>query len=59
MKKISFILSKVMKFSAPLALALAILTANSACYYFSYQPDVPRSLDRYRGVGRKRRHKRR
>ena len=48
MKKISSILSKMMKFSAPLALALAILTANSAFYYFSYQPDVPRSLDRYR-----------
>lgn len=48
MKKITVILSKMMKFSAPLALALAILSANSACYYFTYQPEVPSSLDRYR-----------
>lgn len=48
MKKSFYIVSKILSFSAPLVLALAILTANSACYYFTYQPEVPRSLDRYR-----------
>lgn len=47
-KKIMSILAKSGKFAAPIALALAILTANSTCYFFSYQPDVPKSLDRYR-----------
>lgn len=42
------IISKAGKITAPLALALAIMTANSTCYFFTHQPDVPRSLDKYR-----------
>lgn len=41
------IIYKAGKITAPLALALAIMTANSTCYFFSYQPDVPKSLDKY------------
>lgn len=29
---------------APLALALAVMTANATCYFFTYQPEVPKSL---------------
>ena len=46
--KLSNLISRTSKFAAPLALALAIITANSTCYFFSYQPDVPKSLDKYR-----------
>lgn len=42
------IISKAGKITAPLALALAIMTANSTCYFFSYQPDVPQGLEKYR-----------
>lgn len=46
--KILNLINKTSKFVAPLALALAIMTANSTCYCFTYQPDVPKSLDKYR-----------
>lgn len=46
--KLSYLINKTSKFAAPLALALAIMTANSTCYFFTYQPDVPKSLDKYR-----------
>lgn len=29
---------------APLALALAVLTANSTCFFLSYQPDEPANM---------------
>lgn len=29
---------------APLALALAVLTANSTCFFLSYQPDEPDNM---------------
>lgn len=29
---------------APLALAMAILTANSTCFFLSYQPDEPANM---------------
>ncbi len=31
-------------FFAPLALALALLTSNSTCFFLSYQPDEPANL---------------
>lgn len=46
--KLSNLINKTSKFMAPFALALAIMTANSTCYFFSYQPDVPKSLNKYR-----------
>lgn len=46
--KLSHLINKTSKFAAPFALALAIMTANSTCYFFTYQPDVPKSLDKYR-----------
>ena len=32
---------------APLALALAVSTANSTCWYYTYQPKAPEVLSRY------------
>lgn len=29
---------------APLALAIAVLTANSTCFFLSYQPDEPANM---------------
>lgn len=46
--KILSLINKTSKFVAPLALTLAIMTANSTCYCFTHQPDVPKSLDKYR-----------
>jgi cyclic lactone autoinducer peptide len=46
--KIANMINKSSKIIAPFALALAIMTANSTCFFFSYQPDVPKSLDKYR-----------
>lgn len=46
--KLSNLISKTSKFMAPFALALAIMTANSTCYFFTCQPNVPKSLDKYR-----------
>lgn len=46
--KLFNLISKTSRLVAPFALALAIMTANSTCYFFSYQPDVPKSLDKYR-----------
>lgn len=46
--KLSNLISKTSRLVAPFALALAIMTANSTCYFFSYQPDVPKGLDKYR-----------
>ena len=41
-------ISRISKIAAPFALALAVMTVNSTCYFFSCQPDVPKSLDKYR-----------
>jgi cyclic lactone autoinducer peptide len=46
-KRLSNVLNKVSRIVAPLTLALAIITANSTCYFFSYQPDVPQCLKKY------------
>lgn len=47
-EKFLSIISKAGKFVAPFALALAVMTANSTCFFFTCQPDVPKSLDKYR-----------
>ncbi len=39
----SFIV-KSTKFIAPLALALAVTTANTTCLVFTYQPEAPENL---------------
>ncbi len=46
--KMFAILNRFGKVAAPFALAMAILTANSTCYFFTYQPDTPKCLDKYR-----------
>ena len=46
--KLFKIVNRAGEIVAPLALAMAIMTANSTCYFFSYQPDLPKSLDKYR-----------
>lgn len=42
--KLNNLFRKLSRFVAPLALSLAILTANSTCFYLSYQPDEPAAL---------------
>lgn len=44
MKKFAEKIVKLSAKLAPLALVLATVTANSTCYFFSYQPDVPKKL---------------
>lgn len=44
MKKIMSFVMKASAGLAPMALALATLTANSTCICFTYQPDVPAKL---------------
>lgn len=48
MKRIKNFLSRSLTVVAPLALALAVFTANSTCLFFSYQPDEPEGLQRYK-----------
>lgn len=33
------------KFTCVMAMALAILSVNSTCFFTAYQPDVPESLN--------------
>ena len=44
MKQLKRLFEAVSRFVAPLAMGLAILTANSACFYFTYQPEEPACL---------------
>lgn len=37
-------LTKVSKIAAALTMALAIVTVNSTCFFFSHQPDIPEKL---------------
>lgn len=46
--KLFKIINRAGEIVAPLALAMAIITANSTCFFFTCQPDVPKSLDKYR-----------
>ena len=48
MKNFKEFIAKHTAVIAPLALAIAIMTANSTCYIFSYQPTPPKSLSKYR-----------
>ena len=44
--KLIFFITKASEIVAPLALALAVMTANSTCFFFTYQPEVPNSLQK-------------
>lgn len=46
------LITKSTEVVAPLALALAVMTANSTCFFFTYQPEVPESLKKYRASHR-------
>lgn len=39
---------KISGIIAPFALALAILTANSTCFYYTFQPNEPACMNKYR-----------
>lgn len=41
MKVIKSVFVRLSSVAAPLALAMAFLTANSTCFFLSYQPDEP------------------
>lgn len=44
MKKFFNVIVKLSTGLAPMALMLATMTANSTCYFYTYQPDVPAKL---------------
>lgn len=44
MKKFAEKIVKLSAKLAPFALVLATVTANSTCFWFSHQPDVPKKL---------------
>ncbi len=44
MKQLKRLFETVSRFAAPLALGLAVLTANSTCFCLSYQPEEPACL---------------
>lgn len=44
MKRLNKLFVLISHLAAPLALTLAILTANSTCFYLSHQPDEPDGL---------------
>lgn len=48
MKKIKDAVIRIFSCCAPLALSLAIMTSNSTCLFFSYQPDEPSIIQRYK-----------
>jgi cyclic lactone autoinducer peptide len=48
MKTIKSYIIQMSKIVAPLALALAVLTANSTCICFTNQPKEPDSLRKYK-----------
>lgn len=47
MTKVKTVFVRISKIMAPVALALAVLTVNSTCFCYSYQPDVPQSLKKH------------
>lgn len=44
MKKCKKLLLKCSRMLAPLAMALAVVTVNSTCFFYTYQPEVPEKL---------------
>lgn len=44
MKKVLNVVLKISAGLAPMALVLATMTANSTCYFYTYQPKVPKKL---------------
>lgn len=44
---ISRLITRTAGMIAPLALALAVASANATCYIFTYQPEEPKSLKSY------------
>ena len=46
-KKTLHVLRLCGNIAAAMSLALAILTVNSTCWLFSYQPDIPDSMSKY------------
>ena len=47
MKKPYKLIQRLFTVTASLALVIATMTANSTCYCFSYQPDVPDGLRKW------------
>lgn len=42
--RVKTVFTKLSKIVAPLALTLAVMTANSTCFFLSYQPEEPKCL---------------
>lgn len=47
MKRLTSITRCVLSLAVPLSLALAVMTSNATCFWFSYQPNIPEGLRRY------------
>ena len=47
MMKLKTVLVRVSQIVASAAMALAVLTVNSTCYFYSYQPDIPQALKKH------------
>lgn len=47
MKTLKTIAIKCATMLASVSLALAVMTSNSTCYVFSYQPSPPKGLSKY------------
>ena len=47
MMKLKTVLVRVSQIVASAAMALAVLTVNSTCYCYSYQPDIPQALKKH------------
>lgn len=45
--KFNQLLKSLSHILAPLMLALAIVTVNSTCWCFTFQPEVPKELERF------------
>lgn len=48
MKKVKSVIGRMLSVVAPMALALAVFTANSTCFIFSHQPDEPTGIEEYK-----------
>lgn len=51
-KTLVYLITITSKLIAPLALALAVMSSNATCFFFTYQPDVPKDIEKYRASHR-------
>lgn len=51
-KTLVYLITRASKLIAPLALVLAVTTANATCFFFTYQPVIPESIEKYHAIHR-------